>query len=465
MRKFRNEASREEVQLFPRSINEYVGESDGVRYVDAFVEELDLSLIENKYQYLGRPGYHPRTLVKILVYGTIRGIRSSRELARACQENLRFIYLARDEKPDFRTISNFRKNHLKELGSLLKQTVRIGLKEGFITLDQVSIDGTKLRANASKNSFKSPEKLEKLLEALCESLEQGEREDEKEDDKHGDDDGNMKLPEGLEARRDLVSKIRKALKHHEDFSEKKSVSTTDPEAHFMKGQNGTHPCYNAQAAVDTSSYLIVGARATVSGSDHGELKENIKDIVANTGRKPKSISADKGYRATEGLEYADENEIEAFVALQETSSKIFSHDDFEYDAEHDEYTCPAGRVLEFQQEKEREDIYQCEDCSNCSISQQCLAKIGAHRTLRVHHGIAVVQRAKHRIETEEGKQAMKLRAHTVELVFAWMKSHRKLRRFFMRSLSDVNDLWKFEASVTNIHRLISLRVQKIESLA
>ncbi len=157
MGKFRETVSRHQGSLFPLSVEEYVPRDDGVRYIDSVVDELELREIEERYSSQGRPAYQPRMLVKLLVYGTIRGIRSNRELSRATKENIRFIFLVNNEKPDFRTISRFRKEFAQELSEILKQTVRIGLKEELIALDNIAIDGTKLRAFASKKSFKTPE--------------------------------------------------------------------------------------------------------------------------------------------------------------------------------------------------------------------------------------------------------------------------------------------------------------------
>ncbi len=155
MKTFRSGMSRNQLTMLPASIEEYVLPEDLVRYVDVLVEEFDLSEIETSYSAFGRPAYSPRLLVKVLLYGKMRGIRSGRELSRACRENLRFIYLACNEQPDFRTINDFRKVHSASLAKLLRQTIEIGLNEGIIDLKQVCIDGTKLGASAGRRSFKS----------------------------------------------------------------------------------------------------------------------------------------------------------------------------------------------------------------------------------------------------------------------------------------------------------------------
>ena len=472
MKKFREESSRDQLFFLPPSINEYVSETDGVRYVDSFVEELDFSDIEGVYLGGGRPAYRPRTLVKILIYGTMRGVRSSRELAMLCRENLRFIYLARNERPDFRTISDFRKRFLEELGGILKQTVRIGIEEGFIELNQVAIDGTKVRANAGRRSFKDPKNLEELLAALEVSLKEGAVLDEEEDEKHGDDDGDFKLPDTVRERQALKKKIQAAIKSYGEIdkaTKPKHVSTTDPEARFMEGQEGNLPSYNAQASVDTDSHLIVGAYVTNDATDREQLVANIQAVEEVTEKKPSSISADKGYLSRESVDAVDED-IGLFIPSRKPESGRFSQKDFAYDEKNDEYTCPAGQILEFKSEnyKLNEDIYQSLDCSDCFYSRQCLKNredVQSKRVLRIPHESEAWANLQKRMDSEEGKKAMTLRAQTVELVFAWMKTQRKLRRFIFRGLNQVTNQWRFEAAVSNIVRLTSLRLQKQMSVA
>lgn len=464
MNKFRIPASREQVALFPASIDEYVSSEDAVRYVDALVEEFDLRALEGRYSYLGRRGYDPRVLTKVILYGKLRGVRSSRELAQACRENLRFIFLAQEEKPDFRTISDFRKNHLDILGSLLKQTVKIGIEEGVIDLDHVAVDGTKIRANASAKSFQKPKKLRKLLEVLEKSLSDDVKADEEEDREHGDDDGNFKLPKRLQDREVLAKRLRESLKEYDSLVEEerpKQVSKTDGDAKFMKGPEGKRPSYNAQVAVDEKCRMVVGARVTTAGSDHGELKPMVEEIKANTGTVPNKVSADKGYRATKGLVALEENNIEGFIPLQASNKKQISLEHFIYDDQEDEYICPEGRSLANIGEKPEKnvDLYQSEDCTDCPRHSSCIQNPSTPRTLKVSKDIGTIERMKHRLETDAGKQMYKARAKTVEIVFAWKKLHQKMRHFMFRGRTTVNYEWNFEAVALNLARLVSERMK------
>ena len=302
MEKFRTSTDRQQIWLFPPTIEEYVRGDDTVRYVDMLVDELDLWAIEAEYSSFGRPAYRPSVLVKILLYGKIRGIRSSRELSRATRENVRFMYISSNERPDFRTISDFRKRFHRELAGLLKQTIEIGVREGIIEMDHVAVDGTKIRASAGKRSFRAPSQLEEELEA---SFKRDIELDAKEDERYGDEDGDGKIPKGLEDREKMRKKIRAALGHYEEIEKKKpskkpkKISLTDPECRYMK-LHEIIPAYNAQAAVDTKSRMVVGGYATNAVSDNGELPQVLADIEANTGNNPSTLSADRGYSLKEG---------------------------------------------------------------------------------------------------------------------------------------------------------------------
>lgn len=459
MRKFRSPQHRQQLALLPRSIDEYVARDDSVRFLDVLIDEFDLSSIEDEYSNQGRPAYSPRVLTKVLLYGKIRGVRSSRELARACKENLRFIFLAQDEKPDFRTISDFRKRFLPQLGELLKETVEIGIEEGFINLEHVAIDGTKLRANASAKSFQSKEKLEEVLKELEQSLiEDIKRDSQSESDSEDNNDEDPKLPQELLKLENLVERTRSALKK---MGEKKRISLTDSDANFMESQAGCHPSYNGQIAVDEKSQMIVGAQISTAGSDHGELKGMLEEVKATTGSDPKRVSADKGYRANEGLVELQERKIEGFVSLQESKQAAIPASEFKYQQEEDEYECPTGELLVLIGKKHGRDasIYQSEDCSGCPISTDCIGGKAKVRTLVVSHHEEIVSAMREKMETEEGKQMLKARSKTVEPVFAWLKVHRCFRQFSVRGQTAVNNMWRFEAAAINVFRLITERMK------
>jgi transposase len=467
MGKFKEGQNREQVTFLPPSIEEYVASDDGVRLIDELVEQLDLSSIENCYSEQGCRGYSPRILVKILIYGKIEGIRSSRKLANACQDSLRFIFLCRGEQPNFRTISDFRKKHIVSLGSILKQTVELGICEGVITLSHVAVDGTKVRANASLKSYRKPEKLQELLKELEESLHEDVHLDEDEDNKHGDDgDGGMRLPKKLEDRKKLRDKIQSVLSAQEEGEMPAQISTSDPQARIMKGPEGKRSSYNAQGAMDQDGMMFVGAYVTNAGSDHGEIRRLLEEIESTTDNNPEKLTADRGYRKTDGLVALEERGIEGFIPLPERShKKEISQEQFLYDEDNDEYLCPEGRFLSLKTQRKNADEYQSEDCSGCSRSKGCLTNPDSQRVIKVSHFADAIQRMQERTSLERGKSMSRRRSQTIELGFAWIKTHKKFRQFIFRTLKEVSAEWKFECAAINLWRLANLRHQARQATA
>jgi len=472
MEKFRVPANRDQLTLLPRSIDEYVAPHDMVRYVDALVDQLDLGMIERAYSDEGRPGFSPTVMVKVLLYGKMRGLRSSRELATAVRENLRFMFIASGERPDFRTISLFRKRFHEALAGLLLQTIKIGLKANVIDLDHVAIDGTTIKAYASKKSFQSQKRLRTLKTQLERSFKEDVEADEREDSERGDDDGDPKLPRDFGDRQKLYAKVKAALAHDVEVEEKrkhkghsvKRISLTDPESRFMHTASGRQPCYNGQAAVDRGSRMVVGGYATNAVRDSGELPDVLAEIEYNTGQNPKVLTADRGYSLKEGLNDLKERGIDAYVPQRREGSGRVRHDqfkrkDFVYDAKADAYQCPNGQTLKFaailKSKRKQSTKYVCEDCHGCSISQRCHVGKG-NRTLTVSIHAELYDEMKAKTETAIGKAMARIRSSTVETTFGHIKFNRKLRQFYFRGKTMVDSMWKFELAAYNIEKLIKL---------
>jgi transposase len=460
MRKFRNGEDRKQIALLPRSIEEYVPGNDLVRYVDALIDELDLSGIESRYSWNGRPAYSPRILVKVLLYGKMRGIRTGRELSRACRENLRFIFLAQNEQPDFRTINDFRKLHSDRLAGLLRQTIQIGLREQLIDLNQVCIDGTKLGASAGRKSFKTPEKLREELEGLEKELKASFAQDneleEEENNRYGGSDGEGKLPAELESKEKLAQRLRQALKEHNDSvrTEKpETISITDPECRMMKGK-GVNPSYNAQAAIDAKSRLVVGGYVVNACCDSSELIPAIDDIEKLTDKTPVLVSADRGYTRISYLTDLETRKIDGYI-----SSRKRRKQEFQYDPKEMRCICPEG--------KELHQIEKCRsytrftistECNDCHRKPECWRKGKARRTVifSMHEEAAIRMRAK--VESEKGKLISTLRASTIEPLFGTLKFAKRLRQFTVRGLRQVNNAWRLELAAYNIEKLCRLKL-------
>ena len=330
--------------LLPPSLRDWLAESHLVYFVSDVVDHLDLSAIHAVYEKekRGQPPYDPRLMTKLLVYGYCTGVFSSRRIQKRIQEDIPFKVLAAGNEPDFRTISDFRKTHIETLQNLFEQVLAMALECGSIKLGKVSLDGTKLKANASKHKAMSYgrmiDKQQQLKEEVKQLLEQAEAADEAEDREYGDRRGD-ELPEELWRRETRLAKIKEAKKVLEQRARDKALAEgksadeaklakpqhkdqynfTDPESRIMPGADGIVQGYNAQAAVEPTLLLIVGQTVTEASNDKRQLKPMVEIIEQQSGQRPEAILADNGYCSEENLEFLASAEkpecaIEGFVA-------------------------------------------------------------------------------------------------------------------------------------------------------
>ena len=467
MGKFREPKDRRQVTLLPRTVDEFVPERDLVRYVDSLADEFDLSRIESQYSEKGRPAYSPRVLAKLLIYGKMRKVVSSRELARATRENLRFIFLAGGERPDFRTISDFRKRFAPELADLLRQTVRIGVTEGLIDLKTVAADGTIVRASAGAGSFHSKAQIEKLVNRLePDFAKDAEQDADAEDEDAGGDDDDC-LPEDPQERQELLEKARRALKEYEERAKGskplKRVSLTDPESRFIESSTGGRtPSYNAQASLDTTSRMVVSGHVTKAPSDGNELPRILEEIEENTGRNPQEALADRGYHGFDGLRELEKRGITGYIPQPKERSSSLPRAAFRYEESENAYRCPSGKLLHLRRVdvKNRVRTYVCEECAGCSLASQCLQPGAKRRRFSVSEDDALKQAMRQRTQTDEGLEKARLRSSTIELLFAHLKFNRGLRHFLVRGRKAVEDAWRFTLATYNIEVLIRARLLK-----
>ena len=347
----------DEAQLLPASVQDYVPRDHLSRLIVALVrEELDLSAIAGSYRsVLGQPPFDPRMMTALLLHGYASGIYSSRRIARAASERADFMMIVAGDPPDFRTVSEFRRRHLGALAALFVQVLRLCEKAGLVKLGHVALDGTKIKANASKHkamSYARMKKREAELEAEVDRwLKAAEAADREEDKLHGKRRGD-EMPDWVADKQKRLQKIREAkaaleaesaaaaeeeMRRREQAEEarktegrKKNGKTpappkaepegkaqrnfTDPESRILKTKDGYIQGYNAQAAVDAQAQIIVAQSLTNSMSDQDQLVPLIDGIEDNLGRKPKEASADAGYCSEANLAALAEREVGAYLA-------------------------------------------------------------------------------------------------------------------------------------------------------
>jgi transposase len=418
--------------LLPPSLRDGLAESHLVYFVSDVVDHLDLSAIHAVYEKekRGQPPYDPRLMTKLLVYGYCTGVFSSRRIQKRIQEDIPFKVLAAGNEPDFRTISDFRKIHLESLKNMFEQVLAMALECGSIKLGKVSLDGTKLKANASKHKAMSYgrmiDKQQQLKEEVKQLLEQVEAADEAEDREYGDRRGD-ELPEELWRRETRLAKIKEAKKVLEQRARDKALAEgksadeaklakpqdkdqynfTDPESRIMPGADGIVQGYNAQAAVEPTLLLIVGQTVTEASNDKRQLKPMVEIIEQQSGQRPEAILADNGYCSEENLEFLASAEkpecaIEGFVATGKQK--------------HGEHRLPAKRGP-------------------------------------LPKDATPVERMKRKLQTKVGKAIYATRKCVVEPVFGQIKQARGFRQFVLRGKEKVNGEWALLCLTHNILRL------------
>ena len=415
--------------LLPAALQEWLPSEHLAYFISDVVDQLDLSAITARYEEerRGGPPYHPRMMVKVLLYGYCTGVASSRRIARRLHEDIAFRVLAANNTPDFRTISDFRKDHLEALGGLFLQVLELCRQAGLVKLGHVALDGTKVRANASKHKAMSYGRMKEqegqLTAEVAELLRRAGEVDDDEDRRYGRDKRGDELPEELAFRESRLRKIReakealeaKALAEAEQAEregrnhpgvpdDKAQRNFTDPDSRSMPGPGGRdfQQSYNCQAVVDRTHQAIVAARTTNQPSDKGQAMSMIEETVSNTGAVPKEVSADAGYYSAKAVEELYSMGVDPFIAPEKTRH---------------------GRVLE-----------------------------PAPRG-RMPEGLSVRNRMRRKLRTKRGRDRYALRMETVEPVFGQIKQGRGFRQFLLRGLEKVNREWLLICAGHNLLKL------------
>ena len=415
--------------LLPPSLRDWLPESHLAYFVSDVVDQLDLSEIHAVYEkeLRGQPPYDPRMMTKLLVYGYCVGVYSARKIQQRLVEDVAFRMLAAGNEPDFRTISDFRKIHLKALEGFFEQVLKIVLETGAMKLGRVALDGTKVKANASKHKAMSYDRMkeqEKVIRAqVKEMLARAEATDAEEDARYGKDKRGDELPEELQRRETRLKRIREAKKAVEERARAKAQAEgkpaaeaqpeakaqynfTDPESRIMKSNEGFVQAYNAQAAVEPDFQLIVGQAVTQAANDKEQVVPMVESIETQSGQRPEEVLADSGYCSEKNLEYLEsadqpEKKIAAYLATgrQQHGQRVI---------------CPRGPLP---------------------------------------HGATRVERMKRKLQTKAGAAIYAARKAIVEPVFGQIKQARGFRRFSLRGLAKVRSEWAFVCLAHNILKL------------
>ena len=435
----------DQTYLLPPSLKEWLPKNHLTYFINDLVDELDLREITREYEGedRGYPPYHPVMMTKVLVYGYCVGKPSSRRIQKELEEGVAFRVLAAENRPDFRTISDFRKRHLNALAKIFCQVLQLCQKAGLVKLGHVALDGTKIKANASKHKAmsydrmcKTEAELEKEVERL---LQEAARVDAREDELYGQDKRGDELPEELSRRETRLKKIREAkkaleeeacLKAQKEAAERAAKESacngkkppgrpagpvqkkpegkaqrnfTDPDSKIMKGADKAFvQAYNAQAAVDSKAQIIVAHDVITNPNDSVATVEMVDQIKEHCGKMPKKMSADSGNYSEDNVEELKAREVEPFIA----TGKITHSDRL--------VSAPRGRI-----------------------------PVSA----------TVKDRMARKLKTKRGRTIYARRKAIVEPVFGQIKSVRGFDRFLLRSHWKVRCEW---AMICMGHNLLKL---------
>jgi len=419
--------------LLPPDPREWLPEDHLAYFVSDTIEALDLSDFYAPYEGDGRrkQPYEPAMMLKVLIYGYATGVFSSRKLAQKLREDVAFRVLAAGNFPAHRTLCEFRKRHLRDFEAIFVQAVRIAAEVGLVKLGTVAVDGSKVKANASKHkamSYSRMQETEKKLRKEIRSLtRRAQKTDAEEDRRHGPDCTGDEVPAEIARRQTRLATIQAAKarlearqeeadrqrgRHDDDdqrppggrgpsykraFGEpdgKSQDNFTDPDSRIMKSSGGFSQCYNSQIAVDGESRLIVAEGVTQSASDNGQLVPLVEQVQRNTGRLPDKALADAGYGSEDNLQYLVDRGIDGYVA--------------------------QGRG---------------EKGLDAKVTKPLRAKMAC------------------KLKTKRGHNVYRRRKHIAEPPFGWIKSVLGFRSFSLRGLRKVSGEWSLVCLALNLKRM------------
>jgi transposase len=452
--------------LFPALLDDYVAEDNPVRAVDVFVDGLDLDklgFVGVQPLDTGRPGYHPRMMLKLYIYGYLNRVPSSRRLERECQRNIEMIWLTGQLAPDFKTIADFRKDNGKAIREVCREFVALCRKLGLLSAASVAIDGSKFKAvNARDKNFteaKMKRRLERIDESIARYLSQLETAD-----RHGD-----AVPEARTTR--LKSKIEKlkeeivrlnAINAEMMKSEDKQVSLTDPDARSMatSGKDTGIVGYNVQIAVDTQHHLIVAHEVTNVGTDRHQLLNMAEQARTEMGVETLDAVADRGYYEGGEIKACEESGITVTLPKPQTSGAKaagrFGKQDFVYVAADDVYRCPAGERLTYRYTNVEDGKtlrrYWTGSCKTCALRAQCTT--GSERRITRWEHESVLEKVQDRLDRNPA--AMGVRRQTAEHPFGTIKCWMGWTHFLTKRLPKVATEMALNVLAYNMKRVMMI---------
>ncbi len=460
--------NRNQITLFPESIDDYISEENVVRVVDAFVDRLNMVELGFRYAEVketGRPPYNPGDLLKLYLYGYMNRVRSSRRLERESQRNVEVMWLLKRLTPDFKTIADFRKDNRGGIRQVLMVLIQLLRGAGLIDGGTVAVDGSKFKAVNSvdrcfshKKLTKKIAELEQKIEAYLTELDEVDAEETEEES----DTRRKRVSEvvaGIKARQAYYERMLKQLK----ATGEKQIALTDSDARMMAGKSkGNVVGYNVQLAVESKHKLIVANDVVNEANDKQQLQPMAAQAKANTGVVQMEVVADTGYFTPRQIKKCDDQAITAYVPYMDGSSSkhrgLYSKSDFCYDAVSDSYRCPAGNVMEYKFTSTTQGYdykyYRTPACQTCSSRSRCTTnKTGERYIMRWVHEELIEERSK---DKQVLLEKMRLRKALAEHPFGTIKRQMDQGFFLMKGLKKVKTEMNLTVLAYNFKRVLNI---------
>lgn len=466
MKRFVQGESRSQCTLLPECLDDYITENNPVRVVDVFVDELDLGKLGFEGvapAATGRPAYHPAILLKLYIYGYLNRIQSSRRLEKESQRNVELMWLTGRLMPDFKTIANFRKDNGKSIRNVCRQFILICRELNLFAEAMVAIDGSKFKAVNNRDRNFTVAKIERRRQQIEESIARY---------LSALDTADRAEPEIAKAKtarlNDKIALLKAQMEQLRDIEAKlqatpdKQISLTDPDARSMatSGRGSGMVGYNVQTAVDTKHHLIVAHEVTNVGHDRSQLSNMATQALNAMGTERLTAVADRGYFRGEEIRACDQASITTYLPKPMTSGAKangrFDRADFIYDAQKDEYRCPADQALIWRYSTTEKAMlvhrYWSSHCQQCALKEQCTPS-QQRRITRWEHE-SVIEALQHRLD--QAPQMMRVRRQTVEHPFGTLKAWMGYTHFLTKTLDRVSTEMSLHVLAYNLKRLMAI---------
>jgi transposase len=457
--------NRDQILLFPESVEEYIEENNPVRFIDAYIDTLNLAALGFTHavpKETGRPPYTPADMLKLYIYGYLNKIRSSRKLEQETHRNVELMWLLRKLTPDFKTIADFRKDNARALKEVCREFTLLCKQLDLFGRELIAIDGSKFKAVNSKDRNFSEPKLKQLLKHINEKIETYLKELDQQDTL----ESSVTTPTADELK-DKMAQLQSRRQHYEDMLQQldasgaSQISLTDPDSRSMKTKHGTDVCYNVQVAVDHRHKLIVEHEVTNDVTDQDQLAAMATRAQAILETDHLDALADMGYYNGDEVKQCLADGIVPYIPKPNTSANtklgLFGKADFTYNPQHDCYTCPAGQVLTFRFETVEQGrqirYYSTSACQGCPFKAQCTRNKGNRRITRWVHESLLEDRQQRVLANPE---KVKSRKSIVEHPFGTIKRWMDQGYFLTRGLEKVRGEMSLTILVYNLKRVINI---------